>query len=160
MALFIINSHHYFLQFLVHSTGGWSLKSLCLASNKSLLCSRLWVMCSVMCPHISWPGPGLSQQKYHSCQNSRKENTFLADMPGDTWWWANGTEMSNISTVPDYKYLTKISQNFLNILEWKLTPQSANQWRRAVRLSRAELRAEVCQPVWRSRITWIASVQS
>ena len=35
---------------------------------------------------------------------------------GDTWWWANGTEMSNISTVPDYKYLTKISQNFLNIL--------------------------------------------
>ena len=85
-------------------------------SNKSLLSSRLWVMCSVMCPHISWPGPGLSQQKYHSCQNSRKENTFLADMPGDTWWWANGTEMSNISTVPDYKYLTKISQNFLNIL--------------------------------------------
>ena len=36
---------------------------------------------------------------------------------GDTWWRANGTEMSNISTVPDYKYLTKISQNFLNILE-------------------------------------------
>ena len=43
------------------------------------------------------------------------ENIFRGQS-GDTWWLANGTEMSNISTVPDYKYLTKISQNFLNIL--------------------------------------------
>ena len=43
------------------------------------------------------------------------ENIF-SGQSGDTWWLANGTEMSNISTVPDYKYLTKISQNFLNIL--------------------------------------------
>ena len=56
---------------------------------------------------------------------------------GDTWWWANGTEMSNISTVPDYKYLTKISQNFLNIL--------------------VETYTSVCQSVKTSRETELSS---
>ena len=95
------------------------------------------VFCDVSSHLLTWPRA--VSPKISVLPELQEGGNIFSGQSGDTWWWANGTEMSNISTVPDYKYLTKISQNFLNILEWKLTPQSANQWRRAVRQSWAGL---------------------
>ena len=72
------------------------------------------VFCDVSSHLLTWPRA--VSPKISVLPELQEGGNIFSGQSGDTWWWANGTEMSNISTVPDYKYLTKISQNFLNIL--------------------------------------------
>ena len=104
-------------------------------------------MCSVMCPQVL-TYPDLLQAvpaKISEFPPREEGGNIFSGQSGDTWWWANGTEMSNISTVPDYKYLTKISQNFLNILVETYTSVCQSV--------KTSSEAELCQPVSRSRIS-------
>ena len=143
MALFIIYFHHFVSFFSILKEVGWWVVRLALPlppSNKSDWC-LLWCDVSSLSSVLTYPDLvqdlGLSQQTCSVLSGVQGGGNTFSGQPGDTWWWANGTEISNISTVPDYKYLTKISQNFLNIL--------------------VETYTSVCQSVKTSRETELSS---
>ena len=155
MALFIINFHQFGSFFPVQTRWLEVSEVTCPTlppSNKSVLswgCDWCVLWCVLTYPDLLQGCPSKHSSVVPGVQEGGRS---FSGQTGDTWWRANGTEISNISTVTDYKYLTKISQNFLNILVETYTSVC-----QSVKTGWAEL---LCQPVWRSRMAWIASVLS
>ena len=147
MALFIINFRQFVCFFPVYTGCGLAL----LVTKVSWAEVVTDVLCDVS-SHIQTCSRAVPA-KISLFIRVQEGGEIFTGQTGDTWWRANGTEMSNISTVPDYKYLTKISQNFLNILVETYTSSVCQS-------VKTSTEAGLCQPVWRSRISWIASVSS